>query len=504
MKLLKLLLISSILLLSLAAMAQEGQFTQFFNSSLYINPAEAGADTNARITSNYRKQWTTILNGFTTKSISGDMKLGRLGYGLIVSTNGAGTGSLSRSNFLLNVADHIKLDSNNILGFGIQAGLVQYSVNASQLKFGNQYSSGTGYDPNANNGERLTTTSMMKFDGGAGLNWQNTAYSWKPKISVSVNHLLRPNYSLLSNSTTTSARQLISYLEVRKYVSTKMEVMPYIFYGKQNKASNLQFGSRVAYHLNPYQKLLLGAGVRNKDALLLYVGFSLKKVLFGFSYDVNTSRLKPGSAGMGAWEVGLTIHFGKRDKRKQNEKLKKPDGDAFSQDEMDEEIEDVKKDTLIVSIPESTTEHVGIDSTTKKLELSKVEDNPPYSPKTIEYSSLNTNQIKNKYVLYFDTEKSVLKPESQAVLNDLVNDLKSLKTFQILLNGHTDSDGDGLYNIYLGDSRAHETMKYLVEKGVQMDVIKTFTYGKSSPQAENTTSELKAKNRRVEILLLVK
>ena len=504
MKSLKLLFSSSILLFSFSAMAQEGQLTQFFNSSLYINPAEAGADTNARITSNYRRQWTTISNGFTTKSINGDMQLGRLGYGLIVNTNDAGAGSLSRTNFLLNVADHIKLDSHNVLGFGIQAGFVQYAVNASELKFDNQYASGSGYDPNTNNGERLTATSQKKLDGGAGLNWQNTAYSWKPKISVSVNHLLNPNYSLLGNSSPTSARQLNSYLEVRKFVSAKVEIIPYVFYGKQNKARNLQFGSRAAYHLNPDQQLLLGAGMRNKDALLLYAGFSLKKVLFGFSYDVNMSKLKPGSAGMGAWEVGLTIHFGKKGKKKQKDKVEEPDGDAFLEKKPEKEEEEVKKDTLNDPIAEPENGQVKLDSVKDKSEAPKVDDNSADTPKTIEYSSLNTKQIKDRYILYFDTDKSVLKPEYQAVLNKLVYDLKNVKSFQILLNGHTDSDGDGLYNIYLGDSRAHEAMKYLVEKGVHIDTMKTFTYGKHSPQTENTTNESKAKNRRVEILLLVK
>lgn len=497
MKSLKLFFSSSMWLLSFSAMAQEGQLTQFFNSTLYINPAEAGADTNARITSNYRKQWTTISNGFTTKSINGDMQLGRFGYGLIVNTNDAGAGSLSRSNFLLNVADHIQLDKHNVLGFGIQAGFVQYSVNASQLKFDNQYSSGTGYDPNANNGERLSATSQTKLDGGAGLNWQNTAYSWKPKISVAVNHLLHPNYSLLENSSPTSARQLNSYLEVRKFVSNKVEIIPYVFYGKQKKASNLQFGSRVDYHLNPDQQLLLGAGVRNKDALMLYAGFSLKKVLFGFSYDVNTSKLKPGSAGMGAWEVGLTIHFGKKGKKKQKDIEELPDGDAFMEVKPEQALEEVKKDTLVDAIAEAENEKVNLDAAKNKSEAPKVDDNSDAAQKTIEYSSLNAKQIKDRYILYFDTDKSVLKPEYQAVLNKLVDDLKDIKSFQILLNGHTDSDGDGLYNIYLGDSRAHEAMKYLVEKGVHIDTMKTFTYGKHSPQAENTTTESKAQNRRI-------
>jgi len=61
--------------------AQQGHFTQFFNAPLYVNPAEAGSEDNIRVGFNFRRQWPSIVTGFTTRAINADMMIGKLaGY----------------------------------------------------------------------------------------------------------------------------------------------------------------------------------------------------------------------------------------------------------------------------------------------------------------------------------------------------------------------------------------------------------------------------------------
>ena len=110
----------------------------------------------------------------------------------------------------------------------------------------------------------------------------------------------------------------------------------------------------------------------------------------------------------------------------------------------------------------------------------------------------------NHYYVYFNFDESKVLPKYQYILDGLIEDLKKFPDHKLLIHGHTDSDGESIYNIYLGEARANEVMKYLVDRGVSHSKIRTFTYGQTNPAEPNTSIDKKAKNRRVEIILLTK
>ena len=103
---------------------------------------------------------------------------------------------------------------------------------------------------------------------------------------------------------------------------------------------------------------------------------------------------------------------------------------------------------------------------------------------------------------HFDFDKSVLKPEGKAKLDELVSKLKSVNLEVIIAVGHTDSIGSHAYNQKLSERRAAAVQKYLVEKGVDAKRIHTEGKGETQPVADNKTREGRAKNRRVEIEVL--
>ena len=100
---------------------------------------------------------------------------------------------------------------------------------------------------------------------------------------------------------------------------------------------------------------------------------------------------------------------------------------------------------------------------------------------------------------FFDFDKSVLKPEGRAKLDDLVSKIRDVNLEVIIAVGHTDSVGSDAYNQRLSVRRAEAVKAYLVTKGIERNRVYTEGKGEKQPVADNKTAEGRAKNRRVEI-----
>ncbi|MES2688250.1 MAG: OmpA family protein [Pseudomonadota bacterium] len=100
---------------------------------------------------------------------------------------------------------------------------------------------------------------------------------------------------------------------------------------------------------------------------------------------------------------------------------------------------------------------------------------------------------------FFDFDKSVLKPEGKAKLDDLVGKIKDINLEVIIAVGHTDAVGSDSYNQKLSVRRSEAVKAYLVSKGVEKNRVYTEGKGEKQPVADNKTGEGRAKNRRVEI-----
>jgi OOP family OmpA-OmpF porin len=100
---------------------------------------------------------------------------------------------------------------------------------------------------------------------------------------------------------------------------------------------------------------------------------------------------------------------------------------------------------------------------------------------------------------FFDFDKSVLKAEGKAKLDDLASKVKAINLEVIIAVGHTDSVGTDAYNQKLSVRRAEAVKAYLVSKGIEKNRVYTEGKGEKQPVADNKTAEGRAKNRRVEI-----
>ena len=100
---------------------------------------------------------------------------------------------------------------------------------------------------------------------------------------------------------------------------------------------------------------------------------------------------------------------------------------------------------------------------------------------------------------FFDFDKSVLKPEAKAKLDDLVGKTAAVALEVIIAVGHTDAVGTDGYNQQLSVRRSEAVKAYLVGKGIEKNRVYTEGKGEKQPVADNKTAEGRAKNRRVEI-----
>ena len=100
---------------------------------------------------------------------------------------------------------------------------------------------------------------------------------------------------------------------------------------------------------------------------------------------------------------------------------------------------------------------------------------------------------------FFDFDKSVLKAEGKAKLDDLVGKVKGINLEVIIAVGHTDSVGADAYNQKLSVTRADAVTAYLVTKGIEKNRVYTEGKGEKQPVADNKTAAGRSKNRRVEI-----
>ncbi|MDN5204003.1 OmpA family protein [Fulvivirgaceae bacterium BMA10] len=106
--------------------------------------------------------------------------------------------------------------------------------------------------------------------------------------------------------------------------------------------------------------------------------------------------------------------------------------------------------------------------------------------------------------IFFDFDKSVLKPESFAELDRMVEFMQENPKMTFEISGHTDSDGTDAYNIGLSRRRAEAVHDFFIKKGVDAKRLVAKGYGETRPIATNETDEGRQQNRRVELVILSK
>jgi OOP family OmpA-OmpF porin len=121
-------------------------------------------------------------------------------------------------------------------------------------------------------------------------------------------------------------------------------------------------------------------------------------------------------------------------------------------------------------------------------------------------TSLTVTPLQKKTMVFeaaalFDFDKADLKPEGKEQIKKYREDVRGelSKADKIKITGHTDNVGTADYNMKLSLKRAETVRDFLIGLGVDPKLLEVSGEGMANPIADNSTSEGRAKNRRVEV-----
>lgn len=308
------------MLLSTLLKAQDPQFTQFYASPMYLNPAFAGVTYEHRFVVNYRNQWPGISKAYQTYMASYDYNMSEInsGLGITVMQDKAGTAGLTNTQFGVNYAYHFKVSKFAEIRMGANLNYNMKRIDFNKLRFNDQITTGSGTSIEVENYEPLN---FMDFAAGALLN--STEY-W---LGFSAKHLTEPNSSLTGDKVplplSISLHGGYRFIIEQKSKELKRYVSPAFNYRHEQKYDQLDIGVYY-YHLPlnvglwyrglPFKKY--AATYSNREAIAVLVGFDLTdyNLRVGYSYDITVSKLGISNS-KGAHELSLIYEIAQKKKR---------------------------------------------------------------------------------------------------------------------------------------------------------------------------------------------
>lgn len=311
--------------------AQDATFSQYYSSSLYLNPAFAGVESNITVNSNYRTQWKSIVTPYVTSQISlivpittkglNAKHLG--GVGLSVYNQKAGGLGYQTLGANLNIGYNLELSSLHHVSFGLQGGFVQKSLKMDKMQWGTQFDPGIGgYNPDYNPGQLNLSNidpsvAFADFAAGA-MYYFNPSRDYEEKgfsayAGFAAYHLSSPNESMVKDQHNKLPMLLKSHAGFEVNLSTKFNISPNVLLATQNSLIQINAGMYFTFLFGDKDAraapafALLGGWYRLNDAYIISAGVGNAVYTIGFSYDLNNSSLRYNTQGRGAYEISLKL-----------------------------------------------------------------------------------------------------------------------------------------------------------------------------------------------------
>lgn len=298
--------------ISLCSSAQDIHFSQFSNSTFFLNPALLSFHENENnISLQRRSQWASVTKPFKTNVFSFERKniFHKHSLGVQFLNDFAGDSEFSTNGINLMYSKLVLLNQKSFLSLAISSGFFERSITFNNLIFFEQ--------------EQLSNVSLWFYDLTFGI---ATSYSFNPKFtlisSTSVYHVNKPNISLINNESITLESKL-NFAFISLYnLNSDIMFSPKVFVSSQGKAAETIIFFDVERNLvrKKNTKLFFGGGVRLKDAVIFRFGTQIGQVKFITSYDINNSSFVPATNYRGALELLVSYSWDTKIKNKPNKR----------------------------------------------------------------------------------------------------------------------------------------------------------------------------------------
>lgn len=297
--------------------SQDPQFSQFYASPIYLNPAFAGSAVCPRMVLNFRDQWPSITGTFVTYSAAYDQHFDRLsgGVGILFMGDRAGQGTINTN--AISAIYSYKLDVNRKFSMraALQATFQQKTLNWDNLTFGDMIDERYGFVYNT---QEIRPGSLTKgyVDFSAGL----LGYTENFFGGVAVHHLTQPEEGFISISKlprkyTAHAGYVIDIKRKsrRNRSINDITISPNILYQQQMKFHQINYGFYYNYY--PFVAgLWFRQNFENPDAFIVLFGVQQETFKFGYTYDLTVSKLTNVTGG--AHEISFMYQFRCPEKRR--------------------------------------------------------------------------------------------------------------------------------------------------------------------------------------------
>lgn len=306
--------------------AQDPVFSQFYSTSLYLNPALAGLEQDVVLGVNYRSQWAGVNLPFKTFQVSGihpfvqhgvkSKHLGGFGASLFSDEAGPNREVVTQGFSVASAYNfHLAGDGKHLIAAALQFGVLQRHINMDALQWSSQYSSILGYDRSLP-GENLISDRVTAPVINAGLAWRLIVDDYFKPVKmyyqgVAVSNLNRPN-GFFQGTHEVAAILIKAHGGYVHSLSNGFEISPNYLVQHQ-KRTQINIGAYCAYSLPAITsrsitdlKVSLGFWHRIKDSFIFTTGMSTSAWTAGFSYDANTSSMERNFGGANAFEFSFS------------------------------------------------------------------------------------------------------------------------------------------------------------------------------------------------------
>ncbi|MCK6617381.1 MAG: type IX secretion system membrane protein PorP/SprF [Cyclobacteriaceae bacterium] len=260
-----------------AAKAQvDPLYAQYLNNPFLINPAYAGMNKYLNVMAGFRKQWTGFDGSPTTLALTGHTSLAdnRMGLGMIISQDkiGENTNTLVQAVY----AYKINLNQSTLLSFGLQAGMMNYRTDNSELN---------PYDPTDPLFSGVQNTTKPTF--GAGVLLRSDKYF----VGLAVPRLLKATTDFESTSGTGEVdlytQHFYGFASYLFLVSDRLRFKPAALV---RAVAGSPLSTDLIAQLNIEDRYAVGLFTRNFNTYGLLTQIKFKQYRFGYTFELPTNK----------------------------------------------------------------------------------------------------------------------------------------------------------------------------------------------------------------------